>query len=68
MLNWPADHIGFEEEVVFKSGHQLKAASLLFEKVEDEAIDLQIEKLAFKKRSSNSPGKNHRNNTCQSQY
>jgi methionyl-tRNA synthetase len=58
MLNWPDDHIGFEEEVVFKSGHQLKAASLLFEKVEDEAIDLQIEKLRLKKEAATAPAKN----------
>ncbi|MGZ3750717.1 MAG: methionine--tRNA ligase [Mucilaginibacter sp.] len=58
MLNWPADHIGFEEEVVFKNGHQLNTASLLFEKVEDEAIEKQIEKLRLKKEAAIAPAKN----------
>jgi methionyl-tRNA synthetase len=49
MLNWPGEEIGFEDEVVFKSGHQLNAASLLFEKVEDSVIDAQIAKLQAKK-------------------
>lgn len=57
MLNWPADHVGLEEEIVFKDGHQLNAASLLFEKVEDEAIDLQIEKLRLKKEAATAPAK-----------
>jgi methionyl-tRNA synthetase len=52
MLNWPTDHIGFEDEVVFRSGHQLNSASLLFEKVEDEAIEAQIAKLAAKKQAT----------------
>ena len=49
MLNWPADHIDFEDEIIFQSGHQLNPATLLFEKVEDEAIEAQIAKLAAKK-------------------
>ena len=52
MLNWPTDHIGFEDEVIFQSGHQLNPASLLFEKVEDEAIEAQIAKLAAKKQAA----------------
>jgi len=52
MLNWPTDHISFEDEVVFMSGHQLNPASLLFEKVEDEAIEAQIAKLAAKKQAA----------------
>lgn len=49
MLNWPSDQIGFGEEIVFKSGHQLNPASLLFEKVEDGVIEAQIAKLQAKK-------------------
>jgi methionyl-tRNA synthetase len=52
MLNWPAGQIGFEDEVVFKSGHQLNEASLLFEKVEDDIIDAQIAKLQAKKQAA----------------
>jgi methionyl-tRNA synthetase len=58
MLNWPSEQIGFEEEVVFKNGHQLNAASLLFEKVEDEVIDKQIEKLRLKREAATNPAKN----------
>jgi methionyl-tRNA synthetase len=57
MLNWPKDQVGFEDEMVFKNGHQLNAASLLFEKVEDEAIDQQIEKLRRKKEAAIAPAK-----------
>ncbi len=49
MLNWPAEQIGFEEAMVFDNGHQLNPAALLFEKVEDEVIAFQMEKLAAKK-------------------
>ena len=52
MLNWPAEQIGFEDEVIFKPGHQLNPAALLFEKVEDESIDAQIAKLESKKQQS----------------
>jgi methionyl-tRNA synthetase len=37
------------EEIAFENGHQLNPAVLLFEKVEDEAIDKQIQKLLDKK-------------------
>jgi methionyl-tRNA synthetase len=57
MLNWPKDQIGFEDELVFKSGHQLNTASLLFEKVEDEVIDKQIEKLRLKREAATAPAK-----------
>jgi methionyl-tRNA synthetase len=49
MLNWPNDQIGFGGEIVFRSGHQLNPASLLFEKVEDGVIEAQIAKLQAKK-------------------
>jgi methionyl-tRNA synthetase len=55
MLNWPTEQIGFGDEVVFMNGHQLNPASLLFEKVEDEAIDKQIEKLRLKKEAAAGP-------------
>jgi methionyl-tRNA synthetase len=50
MLN--KDAIGFDQEIDFENGHQLNPAALLFEKVEDEVIDKQIQKLADKKAAS----------------
>jgi methionyl-tRNA synthetase len=44
--------VGLGEAVGFKSGHQLNAASLLFEKVEDSVIDAQIQKLLDKKQAA----------------
>jgi len=55
MLNWPTEQIGFGDDVIFVNGHQLNPASLLFEKVEDEAIDKQIEKLRLKKEAAAGP-------------
>ncbi|GAB3930888.1 methionine--tRNA ligase [Mucilaginibacter myungsuensis] len=52
MLNWPKDNIGLDEEAVFADGHQLNAASLLFEKVEDEAVEKQLAKLQAKKQAT----------------
>ncbi|MDB5133769.1 MAG: metG, partial [Mucilaginibacter sp.] len=52
MLNWPTNHIGFDEKVVFSNGHQLNPSSLLFEKVEDDIIDTQIAKLEAKKQAA----------------
>jgi methionyl-tRNA synthetase len=49
MLNWPGEQIGIDEKVIFNSGHQVNAATLLFEKVEDDVIDVQIAKLQAKK-------------------
>jgi len=49
MLNWSADTVHFDEELVFENGHQLNAPSLLFEKLEDEVIEEQIQKLINKK-------------------
>ena len=51
MLNWPADTIYFDQEIVFENGHQLNTASLLFEKLEDEVIEKQIQKLISKKQA-----------------
>lgn len=49
MLNWPDTQIGFDREIAFANGHTLNAPALLFEKVEDDVIDLQIQKLQDKK-------------------
>src|SRR5690606_35155419 len=44
MLN-VKNEVKFNEEVVFENGHQLNPAALLFEKLEDEIIERQIQKL-----------------------
>jgi methionyl-tRNA synthetase len=49
MLNIPFADIAFGHEVSFENGHQLNPSALLFEKVEDEAIEKQIQKLLYKK-------------------
>jgi methionyl-tRNA synthetase len=50
MLNYTSDDFG--DEIMFKNGHQLNPSSLLFEKVEDEVIEKQIQKLLDKKQAS----------------
>lgn len=55
MLNWPKDVVGFDEEVAFAKGHQLNQSSLLFEKVEDEVIERQMQKLIDKKLAIEGP-------------
>jgi methionyl-tRNA synthetase len=52
MLNVPFSAVAFDAEITFANGHQLNPAPLLFEKVEDEAIDKQIKKLLDKKATS----------------
>jgi methionyl-tRNA synthetase len=47
MLNLPGE-MTFEDRIVFNNDHQLNPAALLFEKVEDEVIEKQIEKLQHK--------------------
>lgn len=49
MLNLKSDVFYYNEDLVFGNGHQLNPAQLLYEKVEDAAIDFQIEKLNSKK-------------------
>jgi len=49
MLNWPVNDITFDSGIVFANGHRLNPSSLLFEKVEDEIIEKQIQKLHDKK-------------------
>lgn len=46
MLNLPAETVSYGQEIVFEEGHQLNQAELLFEKVEDAAIERQLEKLS----------------------
>ncbi len=55
MLNWPAGAVNFDEPISFANGHQLNAASLLFEKIEDEVIEKQVQKLIAKKASIEKP-------------
>lgn len=50
MLNM--DAVSFDQELEFANGHHLNPAALLFEKVEDEVIEVQIQKLADKKLAS----------------
>jgi methionyl-tRNA synthetase len=50
MLN--IDAVKFDEQLQFTNGHQLNPSALLFEKVEDEAIEIQVQKLADKKAAS----------------
>jgi methionyl-tRNA synthetase len=45
----------FNEAIAFEAGHQLNQPELLFQKVEDELIERQIEKLNAKKASMESP-------------
>jgi len=56
MLNIPFAAIAFDAEMTFENGHQLNPAALLFEKVEDDAIDYQMQKL-FDKKAANAPKK-----------
>ncbi|RCH55716.1 methionine--tRNA ligase [Mucilaginibacter hurinus] len=48
MLNWPTA-IAYDEEISFVKGHQLNQPQLLFEKIEDETIARQLEKLQAQK-------------------
>ena len=54
MLNIPYSDIAFEQEICFENGHQLNPSALLFEKVEDDVIDFQMQKL-FDKKEANTP-------------
>ena len=49
MLNMPVSELGLGSVIKFAAGHQLSPPVLLFEKVEDDAIDRQLRKLADKK-------------------
>jgi len=56
MLNIPFSSIGFESEIEFENGHTLNPSELLFEKVEDDVIDYQMQKL-FDKKAAAAPAK-----------
>ena len=49
MLNIPFSAIGLESKIEFENGHVLNPSELLFEKVEDDVIEKQVQKLADKK-------------------
>jgi methionyl-tRNA synthetase len=49
MLNLPFSALAFDTEIAFDNGHQLNPSALLFEKVEDDVIDFQMQKLFDKK-------------------
>jgi methionyl-tRNA synthetase len=49
ILNLPLSAFGYDETIAFENGHNLNPATLLFEKVEDDAIDYQMQKLFDKK-------------------
>lgn len=51
MLNWSTDVVAFDSEIAFNNGHQLNPSALLFEKVEDEVIEKQLQKLLDKKQA-----------------
>ncbi|MCJ8211995.1 methionine--tRNA ligase [Mucilaginibacter sp. RS28] len=55
MLNLPNSTVAFDEEIVLADGHQLNAAALLFEKLEDEVIQQQIDKLKAKSDALTTP-------------
>jgi methionyl-tRNA synthetase len=52
MLNLPFSAFAFDNEIAFENGHQLNPPALLFEKVEDDVIDFQMQKLFDKKASA----------------
>ncbi|HEY0244658.1 MAG TPA: methionine--tRNA ligase, partial [Mucilaginibacter sp.] len=52
MLNLPIDGLTYDNEIVFNNGHQLNPSALLFEKVEDEVIEKQVQKLLDKKQAA----------------
>ena len=52
MLNYDLSGVSFGDAIKFENGHQLNPAALLFEKVEDEVIEKQVQKLLDKKQSA----------------
>ncbi|RVU01384.1 methionine--tRNA ligase [Mucilaginibacter limnophilus] len=49
MLNWKADTLYYDEEIIVSNGHRLNQPELLFEKIEDEVIERQLQKLRAQK-------------------
>jgi len=52
MLNYNLSGVSFGDAIKFENGHQLNPAALLFEKVEDEVIEKQVQKLLDKKQAA----------------
>jgi methionyl-tRNA synthetase len=52
MLNYSLDGVSFGDVIKFENGHQLNPAALLFEKVENEVIEQQLQKLLDKKQAA----------------
>jgi len=50
MLNF--SKVSFGDDIKFDNGHQLNPSALLFEKVEDEVIEKQVQKLLDKKQAA----------------
>lgn len=55
MLNLPNEPITYDQEMFFNNGHQLNPSALLFEKIEDEVIEYQVNKLLAKKQAASPP-------------
>jgi methionyl-tRNA synthetase len=55
MLNLPNEPITYDQEMFFNNGHQLNPSALLFEKIEDEVIEYQVNKLLAKKQAAEPP-------------
>jgi methionyl-tRNA synthetase len=55
MLNLPNEPITYDQEMYFNNGHQLNPPALLFEKIEDEVIEYQVNKLLAKKQAASPP-------------
>jgi methionyl-tRNA synthetase len=55
MLNLPNEVITYDQEIYFNNGHQLNPSALLFEKIEDEVIAYQLDKLKAKKTAATPP-------------
>ena len=55
MINWPEGTATFDQEIKFADGHQLNPSSLLFAKIEDDVIQMQIDKLKAKADSLAAP-------------
>jgi methionyl-tRNA synthetase len=55
MLNLPNEPITYDQEMFFNNGHQLNPSALLFEKIEDEVIEYQVQKLLAKKQAAEPP-------------
>ncbi|RYY31744.1 MAG: methionine--tRNA ligase, partial [Sphingobacteriaceae bacterium] len=49
MLNWNVDTLYYDEEIIVSNGHRLSQPELLFEKIEDEVIERQLQKLRSQK-------------------